>query len=137
MVLPVEPHPEGVERGQQEAHTHPLAKRDQVVPVGNHVRDPAADGLFDVAVPLLGVLQHDADHGHAVVEHPAELGLHAGHVLAAVQPVDLEPADRVVVADGREGRAGLVDEIGRVRRDLNPRQTDAPLRSGGAVSEAD
>src|SRR5690349_377632 len=50
VIAPAEPHPEGVVRGQEQAHAYPLAKREQVIPILDHVGLEASDWLLEVAV---------------------------------------------------------------------------------------
>jgi hypothetical protein len=73
-------------------------------------------------VSNLGIFQHQPQAGHAVVGKPFEVSLHLRQVATAEQAFELDPADRVVLADRRPGLAGLGDEIGRARRNLNPWQ---------------
>ena len=120
MMLPVKPTPERVEGRQQDAQADPLAEREEIVPERDHVGHEAADRLLEIAVAHLRVLQHQPQAGDAAVLEVAEIGLDRRPVALAVQSLEVDPADAVVLPDRRPGLAALGDEIGGVFRHADP-----------------
>jgi len=114
MVVEFEPHPEGVEWGEEDAEAVLFGEGEEVVPVTDHVGRPAAGGGFEVAVTDLGVLEHEAHAGDAVGGEVREVALDGGDVFAAEEGVELAPADGVVLADGVPGLAVFGLEVGDV-----------------------
>jgi hypothetical protein len=122
VVLPAQPGPEGIEGGEQEAQAPLLAQGEKVVPELDHARGKAAGRALDPAVLDLHVFEHQPQAGHAVAGEPVEVSFDTREVPAAEQPVQLDPGNGVVLADRRPGLAALRHEVGRARRDLDPRQ---------------
>jgi hypothetical protein len=86
-------------------------------------------------VPHLRVFDHQAKAGDAVIDKMLQVALDTRHVAAAEQAGELDPADRVVLADRGPGRAALVDEVWRVRCHADPRQDGSRLIGMGGGRE--
>ena len=122
MVVEVQPHPERVVGRQQDAQPVVLAEREEVVPELHHVGHEGAGRTLEIAVAHLRVFHHQAQHGDAVTLQHGEVSVDGRDIAAAKQRVELDPADRVVLADRVPVGAPVLDEIGRAFGDPDPGQ---------------
>ena len=131
MMAEVQPHPERVVGRQQDAELVLLAEREQVVPELHHVGRVAAGRVFQVPVADLGIFHHQPQHGHAVGLEHGEVPVDGRDVAPSEQGIELDPADRVVLADRVPIGPALLDEIGRPRGHADPGQGRSAGRTQG------
>jgi hypothetical protein len=106
-----EPGPIRIERGNKDPEAVFLAERKQVVPELHHIGRVGADRPLEVAVPFLRVFEHEAQASDAVIGKPPHVAFDSRDIAAAKKPVEIGPADRIVLADRRPRFAVLRGKI--------------------------